>query len=110
VGAEWSQPFDNFQLFLRAGYHREPAHGLKVSLYQETSPGSFIPDKNTPVSIVSPPFSQALSAEGAFDGGQPDDVVSVGIGATIARHFSIDAAYEFGKFSKSVVLSAFYRF
>ncbi len=110
VGAEFSFPFDNFQLFLRGGYHREPAHGLKVSLYQETAPGSFIPDTSKPVLMTSPPFSQALSAQGAFDGGKADNVGSVGVGATIARHFSIDAAYEFGKFSKSFVLSAFYRF
>lgn len=110
VGAEWSLPFDDFQLFLRAGYHREPAHGMTVALYQPSATNAFIPDKSKPVSIVSPPFSQALSAQGAFDGGQADDVVSFGVGASIARHLSIDAAMEFGKLSKSFVLSAFYRF
>lgn len=110
VGAEWSLPFDDFQLFLRAGYHREPAHGMRLNLYQPSTTNGFIPDTSKPVTIVSPPFSQALSAQGAFDGGQADDVVSVGIGASIARRLSIDAAFEFGKLSKSFVLSAFYRF
>ncbi|MEO6323822.1 MAG: hypothetical protein ABIT01_09225 [Thermoanaerobaculia bacterium] len=106
IGVEYTAPFGSgTEVNFRVGYFREPAHGTKLQLY---------PDLNNdrradPVSPIEfPPISQAYRT--AFDGGVAENHVSFGVGASIARHLSIDLAADLSPSTKVVVLSAFYRF
>lgn len=105
IGAEYTVPFQNGEVNLRAGWFREPAHGTKLALYDDADRNR-IPDLTKPVDV--PPFSQAYKV--SFDGGEKEDHVSFGLGSTISRIFSIDLAFDIAKTTKSGVVSAFFRF
>lgn len=95
------------EINLRAGYYREPAHGMRLVLYPDADRNRRA-DAAPAVEVTNPPLSQAYRT--AFDGGTPDDHVSVGLGATFGRTLSLDLAYDVGKASRQFVASAFFRF
>ncbi|MDL1951267.1 hypothetical protein FBQ97_15820 [Acidobacteria bacterium ACD] len=107
VGAEWTFSVgSSADLSLRAGYYREPAHGMTLELYPDVDRDRRA-DAGPPVEVSDPPFSDAFRT--SFDGGEPDDHLSMGAGATLWRKLSIDIAVDVGRASKQVVLSAFLR-
>ncbi len=93
------------EVALRAGWYHEPAHGTKVLLYADANRDR-IPDTNVPVNAA--PISQAYQT--TFDGGRAENHYSFGLGASFARRFSVDLAFDISKTTKSAVLSAFARF
>lgn len=108
-GAEYTISFSReFAVALRAGWYREPAHGMKIALYpddnrdREPDPGA------PPVELTNPPYSDAFRT--AFDGGQAENHFSGGVGIALARSLSVDIAYDQAKSSKQLTVSAFYRF
>ncbi len=107
VGAEYTFEFSSgTQLSLRAGWYREPAHGTKVALYPDQDRNRQ-PDSGSPAKLVNPPFSDAFAT--SFNGGEAENHGSFGIGMLIGRHLSLDLAADFGKTSRQIVLSAFFR-
>jgi long-subunit fatty acid transport protein len=106
VGAEYTLVAKaGAELALRGGWYREPAHGTKVQLFEDENRDR-IPDSNTPAN--APPITQAYAT--TFDGGQAENHYSFGLGASFARRFSVDLAFDISKTTKSAVLSAFARF
>jgi long-chain fatty acid transport protein len=106
LGAEWTLVAKaGSEVSLRAGWYHEPAHGTKVQLFADDDRNR-IPDTSTPVN--APPISQAYAT--TFDGGDSENHYSFGLGAALARRFSIDLAFDISKTTKSAVLSAFARF
>lgn len=107
VGAEWTFSVGSTaDLSLRAGYYREPAHGMTLDLYPDADRDRRA-DAAPPVEVTDPPFSEAFRT--SFDGGRADDHLSLGAGATLWRRLSLDLAVDVGRASKQVVLSAFLR-
>lgn len=106
VGLEWTFPAGAATLSLRAGYYHEPAHGSRVVMKQDANRDA-IPDGGD-VTIQDPPFSRALS--GVFSGGEADDHVSAGLGATLSRSVSVDIAYDHGRRARYLSASVFVRF
>lgn len=106
IGAEYTLVAKaGSELALRGGWYREPPHGTKVPLFADDNRDR-IPDSNTPVD--APPISQAYAT--TFDGGKAENHFSFGLGASFARRFSVDLAFDISKTTKSGVLSAFARF
>lgn len=106
VGIEYTIPFSSgSEVNIRAGYFNEPKHGTRIQLYPDTN-GDRRADPVAPVTL--PPVSQAYQT--AFNGGESENHVSFGLGASIARHLSIDLAADLAKTTRVFVLSAFYRF
>lgn len=108
VGLEYTFPTAGVELSLRAGYYREPAHGTRLTLYPDLDKDGKPDPGSQPSRITDPPVSDAYDV--SFDGGGIQNHVAVGVGASIARHLSVDAAFDYSKATKSFVLSAFYRF
>lgn len=107
VGAEYSFVLGGTaDVALRAGYYREPAHGTTLALYPDADRDRRA-DSSTPVEVTDPPLSDAYRV--SFDGGRADDHFSFGVGATLWRKLSIDLAFDVGRASKQLVLSAFLR-
>ncbi len=106
IGTEytWTAARD-VHVYFRAGYHHIPAHSSKMVLYPDANDDR-IPDSTVP--LQAQPYSRALQI--AFEGGEPEDRFSLGLGMSISRTLSFDLAYEYGDFSESFVLSGFYRF
>jgi long-subunit fatty acid transport protein len=106
IGAEFAlASTSTAELSLRAGYFHEPAHGTKALLYPDLNKDRK-PDNGTP--IDAPPFSQAYAA--TFDGGVAENHYSFGLGATFARRYSVDLAFDIAQSTKVGVLSFFARF
>lgn len=108
VGLEYTVSSTGLELAFRAGYYREPAHGTRLTLYPDANRDGKADTGSSPSNITDPPLTDAYNV--SFDGGQVQNHVSLGVGASVARHLSIDAAYDYSKSTKSFVLSAFYRF
>ncbi len=106
-GAEYTLQLSGTEVNIRAGYYREPAHGMRLDLYPDADRDRRA-DNGPPIEVTNPPFSAAYRT--SFDGGTVDNHVSFGLGATLLRRFSVDLAFDFGKASKQAVLSAFARF
>jgi hypothetical protein len=94
------------EIVLRGGWYHEPAHGTKVPLYADESPRDRVPDSGTPVNAI--PITQAYAT--TFDGGRSENHYSFGFGASFARRYSIDVAFDLSRTTKSAVVSAFARF
>ena len=105
AGVEWTLPLKAGDLSVRAGWYREPAHGLVIRLYPDAN-ADRRPDCACAAAIS--PYSEAFST--TYDGGRADDHVSFGLGTTLARKLSLDLAVDIGSASRVVALSAFYRF
>jgi hypothetical protein len=106
IGAEYAITLKrDFHLYLRAGYYHTPAHATTITIVPDANDDR-VADSAAP--IQAHPYSRAL--EIAFEGGEPEDRVSFGIGASVSRWLSIDLAYEYGEFAKNFVCSAFVRF
>jgi hypothetical protein len=107
VGAEYTVALQaGTELNFRAGYFREPSHGTRASLFPDNAPIDRQPDSDTAVDAA--PFSQAYDT--TFSGGERENHFSVGLGATIARRFSVDVAFDYSKTTKAGVVSALMRF
>ncbi len=109
VGAEYTLTVARgTDINVRAGWYREPAHGMKLTLYPDKD-GDRRPDPGSaPITSSVPPFSEAYQT--SFNGGQNENHVSFGVGTSLGRHFSFDLAVDLAKTTKLAVLSGFYRF
>jgi len=106
VGAEYTLLAKaGAELALRAGWYREPAHGTKVPLFADDDRNR-IPDSGQ--AVDAPPISEAYAT--TFDGGRAENHYSFGLGASFARRYSVDLAFDISRTTKSAVLSAFARF
>lgn len=101
LGFEYVAVHGRARVAMRVGYHREPAHGVSADLVVPE------PATGTPYDITDPPFSESVRS--VFDGGRPDDRFSGGLGATWGR-VSVDVAFDLGRNSRQLAVSAFYRF
>jgi hypothetical protein len=109
AGAEWTLPLKgSFQVALRGGWHREPAHGMLVDLYPDADRDRRPDPGAVAAEITQPPLTDAFRT--TYDGGTDEDHLSVGVGLTIGRKLSIDLAADLSDSADSWVLSAFYRF
>ena len=108
AGAEYTLTFGSTIMNLRAGYYREPAHGMKIQLYPDADRDRRPDPGSSPANLTSPPYTDAFAT--SFDGGKAENHVSFGLGVSIARHLSIDVAFDTSPSSQQGVLSAFYRF
>lgn len=106
-GAEYSLPIGATDLSLRAGYYREPAHGMTLDLFPDANRDRRA-DATPPIVVADPPLTEAYRV--SFDGGVPDNHYAFGLGATISRSFSVDVAFDLGKASTQAVASLFVRF
>lgn len=106
-GAEYTVPMGSTDLSIRAGYYREPAHGMTLDLYPDADRNRRA-DAAPPTIVSDPPLSAAYRV--SFDGGVTDNHYAFGLGATISRAFSLDVAFDVGKASKQAVASLFVRF
>jgi len=108
AGAEYTFTLGTTILNLRAGYYREPAHGMKIQLYPDADRDRRPDPGSTAANLTSPPYTDAFAT--SFDGGKAENHISFGVGVSIARHLSIDVAFDTSPSSQQGVLSAFYRF
>lgn len=104
LGAEYRVPISTSTLFLRGGYYREPAHNTRYTTYKADGPRV----SGNPVTIQTPPFSFAFETVGNNVAAQSHG--TVGLGATLGSHFSVDLAADLSSQANYYVLSAFYRF
>ncbi len=109
AGAEWLLPWKGtLQVALRGGWHRQPAHGMKVDLYPDADRDR-VPDAGSAAAeIVQPPLTDAFRT--TYDGGKDEDHISFGLGLTLGRSLSLDVAADLSDSNDAYVLSAFYRF
>ena len=109
VGAEWLLPWkSSFQIALRGGWHRQPAHGMKVELYPDADRDRRPDEGSSPAEILQPPLTDAFRT--TYDGGQDETHLSFGLGLTLGRTLSVDLAADLSDSNDAYVLSAFYRF
>ncbi len=101
VGVEYVAVAGSTSVAFRIGYHREPAHGVTADLRPADSSGNAF-------DMTDPPFSAGVRT--VFDGGQGDDRFSGGLGVTLARSLSLDAAFDVGRSSRRFAASLFWRF
>ena len=101
VGIEYVASSADLLLAFRLGYHREPARGVTADLKAYDSGG-------VAYDVDDPPFSESVRT--VYDGGQPDDRFSGGLGATVSRRVSFDLAFDLGRSSRVLSASLFYRF
>jgi hypothetical protein len=101
IGIEYVASTADLLLAFRLGYHREPARGVTANLSARDAGG-------TAYDVDDPPFSESVRT--VYDGGQPDDRFSGGLGATVSRRVSFDLAFDVGRFSRVLSASLFYRF
>jgi long-subunit fatty acid transport protein len=102
AGIEYVATAGATRVAFRLGYHREPAHGVTADV-KAVEPAS-----GTPFDITDPPFSESVRT--VFDGGKADDRFSGGLGLTIGRALSVDAAFDVGRNSRRFSTSLFWRF
>ncbi|HYN44157.1 MAG TPA: hypothetical protein VE129_20450 [Thermoanaerobaculia bacterium] len=100
IGIEYVATAADLLLAFRLGYHREPARGVTANLSAYDPSGAY--------DVNDPPYSESVRT--VYDGGQPDDRFSGGLGATISRRISFDLAFDVGRFSRVLSASLFYRF
>ncbi len=100
IGIEYIASTADFLLAFRLGYHREPARGVRANLSAYDQAGAY--------DMTNPPYSESVRT--VYDGGQPDDRFSGGLGATVSRRVSFDLAFDVGRFSRVLSASLFYRF
>lgn len=109
VGAEYALTVSRgTDINLRAGWYREPAHGMRLTLYPDKDADRRADPGSSPVTSSFPPFSDAYQV--SFNGGEDENHVSFGVGASLGRHFSFDLAVDLARTTKLAVLSGFYRF
>ncbi len=101
AGLEYVASLNDFVLAFRIGYHRQPSQGVRADLTVSDAEG-------VPYDITDPPFSESVRT--IYSGGRADDRFSAGVGATIKRALSVDFAFDIGRTSRRLALSAFYRF
>jgi hypothetical protein len=101
IGMEYVAATGKLALAFRIGYHREPARGVKADVYTTDVEGQRY-------DLTDPPFSEAVRT--VYGGGKPDDRFSGGIGATLRPGISVDLAFDVGRQSRRLAVSAFYRF
>ena len=109
IGLEYALPIGGSDLlFLRAGYYHETAHGTTLALKKDDLPPLGVPDDGSDKEFTTLPVDQVL--RGVYDGGSPQDHVSVGLGASLFRRLSVDVAYDWSEESSSFSASLFVRF
>jgi long-chain fatty acid transport protein len=101
LGFEYVAGGKDVRVALRAGWHREPAHGVTSSLTVRDGSGQ-------PYPITDPPFSESVAA--VFDGGKSEDRFTGGLGLTLGRAVSLDFGFDVGRDSQQFAVSLFYRF
>ncbi|MCC6128925.1 MAG: outer membrane protein transport protein [Acidobacteria bacterium] len=101
VGLEYLASTPKLVLAFRLGYHREPARGVSADLYVTDA-------SSQKYDITDPPMSESVRT--VYNGGKPDDRFSGGVGATLRPSLSIDLAFDVGRQSRRLAVSAFYRF
>ncbi|MEO6326196.1 MAG: hypothetical protein ABIT01_13390 [Thermoanaerobaculia bacterium] len=101
IGFEYVASSEPLLLAFRVGYHREPAHGVRANVVARDA-------TNRPFDLTDPPFSDSVRT--VFDGGEPDDRFTGGLGATWKNRISFDLAFDVGRRSRQLSASVFYRF
>lgn len=101
LGFEYVAGGKDVRMALRAGWHREPAHGVTANLAARDGSGQ-------PYPITDPPYSESVAA--VFDGGKADDRFTGGLGLTVSRALSVDFGFDVGRDSQQFAVSLFYRF
>lgn len=96
------------RVFLRAGYFHETAHGTRLSLKKDNAAPFGVPDDGTDYVFRTLPIDQVL--KGVYDGGEAQDHVAFGIGASLIRQLSVDVAYDWSREARYASASLFWRF
>lgn len=96
------------RVFLRAGYFHETAHGTRLSLKKDNAAPFGVPDDGTDYVFRTLPVDQVL--KGVYDGGEAQDHVTFGVGATLFRQLSVDVAYDWSREARYASASLFLRF
>ncbi len=108
VGLEYGLTVGGNQLYLRAGYFHETAHGTTLALKKDDLDPLGVPDDGTDKDFTTLPVDEVL--KGVFDGGAAQDHVTLGVGASLLRRFSVDLAWDWSEEASSFSASLFVRF
>ncbi len=108
VGLEYGLAVAGSQLYLRAGYFHETAHGTTLALKKDDLDPLGVPDDGTDKDFRTLPVDEVL--KGVFDGGTAQDHVTLGVGASLLRRFSVDLAWDWSEEASSFSASLFVRF
>lgn len=101
LGVEYIAASGSTRVAFRLGWHREPKRGTTEQLVVRDGSGN-------PYPMNDPPFSG--SVETVFNGGTAENRYSGGLGLTLGRAFSIDAAFDVGLSAQRFSASLFWRF
>lgn len=101
LGVEYIAASGTTRVAFRLGWHREPRRGTTEQLFVRDGSGN-------PYPMSDPPFSGGV--ETVFNGGTAENRYSGGLGVTLGRALSLDAAFDVGRSAQRFSASLFWRF